>query len=439
MAVGTIGIICLIIFFILLFMGFPVAFCMIVIGWGGVAAIVGFPQSFAVISGDIYTQFSSYTMTVVPLFALMGYLAHSSGLGDKLFDTAYKFIGHWPGGLAIATDAACAGFGAICGSIPATVATMSSIAYPQMKRYGYKDQLSAGIIAAASGLSVLIPPSVTLIIFGIATETSVGRLFAAGIGPGVALAVFMAIAIIIIVKRNPSLAPKSDAVPWKDRFSALLHGGVLEIIVVFLVSIGGLFLGFFTPTEGGAVGAVGMLIVCLIQRTLKWKDFIESLSASVKLSAMVMVLLAGASIFSRMFALSRIPNSLGNWVESLVLPDWAIMTVIIFIYLILGLIMEEFAAVIITIPIFFPIVTQTLGYGAEWFCVVMVIVMLMGALSPPIGMNVFYTIGAIKNLRLQDVFRGVIPFLICELILALIMVFFPSLATFIPDLIYGVG
>jgi tripartite ATP-independent transporter DctM subunit len=436
MSAFTIGILCIVAFLVLLFVGIPVAYDMIVVGSIGVALILQPSSALQVIGADLYKQFSSYTMSVVPLFGLMGYLAHYSGIGDKLFETAYKFVGHRSGGLAIATDVACAGFGAICGSIPATVVTMGSIAYPQMKRFNYHDSLSCGVIAAASGLSILIPPSVTLIIYGIATETSVGQLFAAGIVPGVLLCLLNAIAIVIWVKRDPSIAVKSEPAPWRDRFLALKSGGVIEVIIVFIIAVGGLFIGWFTPTEGGAVGALGMLLVCLAERKIRLKDLIIALSDSVKLSVMVMILLAGATIFGRLFALSRIPNVLGDFVANLDAPKWAIMFVIILIYLVMGCFIDAFSAVLITIPVFFPIVTQTLGYDAIWFCVMMVVVLLMGGLTPPVGMNIFYTKGAIKEARLQDMFKGAMPFLVCEIVLAILLVFFPVLANGLPTLLF---
>jgi tripartite ATP-independent transporter DctM subunit len=432
----TIGILCIVAFLVLLFLGVPVAFDMIVVGGLGVAMILGTKSALQVIASDVYTQFSSYTMTVVPLFGLMGYLAHYSGIGDKLFATANKFIGHWPGGLAIATDVACAAFGAICGSVPATIATMSSIAYPQMKKYNYADSLSCGVIAAASGLSILIPPSVMLIVYGIATETSVGQLFAAGIVPGLVLCLFYAIGIVTVVKRNPSLAAKGDKYTWKERGNTVLHGGVLEVVVVFLISIGGLFIGLFTPTEGGAVGATGMLLVCLIEKSISFKDFIKALSESVKLSAMVMVLLAGATIFGRLFALSRIPNAVGDAVKSMDMPGWFIMFVIIGIYFLMGCFIDAFSGILITIPIFFPIVTDMLGYDPIWFCVMMIIVLSMGGLTPPVGMNVFMTKGAIKSAKLQDIFKGIVPFLISQVALAILMIFFPALATGLPSIMF---
>jgi tripartite ATP-independent transporter DctM subunit len=374
-------------------------------------------------------------MSVVPLFGLMGYLAHYSGIGEKLFTTANKFIGHHSGGLAVATDVACAGFGAICGSVPATIATMGSIAYPQMKRYKYQDSLSCGIIAAGSSLSILIPPSVMLVVYGIATETSVGALFAGGILPGVLLCVLYGIAIVIEVKLNPSLAVKSERATWAERAQVLFKGGIIEVLIVFFVSIGGLFAGLFTPTEAGAVGAVGMLVICLVERKINFNDFMRALTDSVKLSAMVMVLVAASTIFGRLFALSRIPNVLGESVAAMDAPAWVIMAVIVLIYLIIGCFADAFSAVLITIPVFFPIVTNTLGYDPIWFCVMMVVVLSMGALTPPVGMNVFMTKGVIKGAKLQDIFRGIVPFLICQIVLSVLLIFFPWICTWLPKIL----
>ena len=433
-----IGIICIALFMVLLFIGVPVCYNMLIVGFIGVWWIIDFKSAIQVLGSDIYNSFSSYTMSVVPLFGLMGFLANYSGLGARLFDTANKFVGHISGGLAIATNVACAVFGAICGSIPATIATMGSIAYPEMKKHNYHDSLSCGIIAAGSSLSILIPPSVTLIIYGIATETSVGALFAGGIGPGVVLCLFYGIAIVINVKRKPSLAEKSEKASWKERGNALVKGGVIQVVVVFVLSIGGLFFGWFTPTEAGAVGAILMLLVCLIERNISFKQFLQSVGDSVKLSAMVMLLIAGATVFGRLFALSRMPNKLGDLVNAIDAPEWVVMAIIILIYFFLGIIIDEFSAVLITIPIFFPIVTQTLGYNPVWFCVMMVMMLSIGGLSPPVGMNVFYTKGVIKEARLNDMWWGVLPFLICQVALAFLLVFIPEICTAIPSMM-GLG
>jgi tripartite ATP-independent transporter DctM subunit len=426
---------CIVAFLILLFMGIPVAYNMILVGTMGICILRNPISAMQVIGSDLYVSFSSYTMSVVPLFGLMGYLAHYSGIGEKLFTTANKFIGHHSGGLAVATDVACAGFGAICGSVPATIATMGSIAYPQMKRYKYQDSLSCGIIAAGSSLSILIPPSVMLIVYGIATETSVGALFAGGILPGVLLCALYGTAIVIQVKLNPSLAVKSERATWGERGRILFKGGIIEVLIVFFVSIGGLFAGLFTPTEAGAVGAVGMLIVCLVERKITFGSFMRALTDSVKLSAMVMILVASATIFGRLFALSRIPNVLGKAVAEMDAPGWVIMAVIVLIYLVMGCFVDAFSAVLITIPVFFPIVTDTLGYDPIWFCVMMVVVLSMGGLTPPVGMNVFMTKGVIKEAKLQDIFRGVVPFLFCQIVLAALLIFFPQICTWLPKVL----
>jgi tripartite ATP-independent transporter DctM subunit len=431
----AVGLLCIVGFLVLLFMGIPVAYDMILVGTVGICILRNPASAMQIVGSDLYVQFSSYTMSVVPLFGLMGFLAHYSGIGEKLFTTANKFVGHCSGGLAVATDVACAGFGAICGSVPATIATMGSIAYPQMKRYKYHDTLSCGIIAAGSSLSILIPPSVMLIVYGIATETSVGALFAGGILPGILLCLLYGAAIVIRVKLNPSLAAKSERATWKERAQTLFRGGVIEVLIVFIFSIGGLFAGLFTPTEAGAVGAAGMLAVCLIERKINFRDFMLALTDSVKLSAMVMILVAAATIFGRLFALSRIPNVLGSAVAEMDAPAWVIMSVMVLIYFAMGCFVDAFSAVLITIPVFFPIVTDTLGYDPIWFCVMMVVVLSMGGLTPPVGMNVFMTKGVIKEAKMQDIFKGILPFLLCQVILAALLIFFPWICTWLPKVL----
>jgi tripartite ATP-independent transporter DctM subunit len=434
--IGTIGIIA---FLVLMFLGMPVAISMILVGIIGLSSMLSPEVAFQMMGNDLLKQFSSYTMTVVALFSLMGFVANYSGIGRSLFKSINSMIGHRTGGLAIATDIACCIFGAICGSVPASIATMSSIAYPSMREYGYKDKLSASIIPAASALSIFIPPSVMLIIYGVATENSVGRCFAAGVVPGVVLCTLMAIAVVIQVKRDPSLAPKAKKATREERKMIAKEGGLAKIVIVFAVSIGGLFVGFFTATEAGTVGALGMILVALFSKNLNKRQFTSSMLETVKLSSMVILLVAGATIFGRLITVSRIPNAIGLWIKGLTLTPGLIMLIITIIYFIAGMFVDALAFTLVSIPIFYPIITDQLGFNGVWFCVYSVVVLSVGALTPPVGMNIFYMKGAVPSVKLEDMFRGSMPYIACMLLLIVFMYFFPQIVTWLPDFIYEAG
>jgi tripartite ATP-independent transporter DctM subunit len=433
----TIGILCLIAFLALMFIGLPVAFSMLATGIIGLIMLRSPTAAFQVVASDLFQNFSSYTLSVAPLFGLMGFLASYSGIGSSLFNAADKFIGHVRGGISSATQIACAVFGAICGSIPATIATMSSVAYPEMKKRNYAPSLSTASIAAGSSLSVLIPPSSTFIVYGIAAEESIGRLFISGIIPGLILMLLYIAAIYLVVRRNPKYAPLAPRASWKERFVSLRAGGLIEVIIIFLLSIGGMFAGWFTPTEGASVGAMGILIIGLIERKINFKKLKESLFASTKLAAMVFILIACASIFGRMFTLSGIPTMLAKFVLGLDVAPWIIVAVIIAIYFILGMFVDALSMILITIPIFYPIVVTTLGYDPVWFGVVIVLVLALGGLTPPVGMNVFVMKGYAKEVPLMTIFSGVWPFVVATLICLAIIVTFPELALFLPRVIMG--
>ncbi len=434
----ALGIIFLLVFLVLMCMGIPIPFAMLIGGAFGIAAIRGISVSSQIVVAEIYNTFASYTLTVGPMFGLMGFLAYYSGIGGRLFETLNKFLGHYRGGLAMATVVACAGFGAICGSVPATISTMSAIAYPEMRARNYAPELAGPTIAASAGISVLIPPSTNFIIYGLATETSIGRLFVAGIIPGILLTIANCIAIFIVCKIHPDYATKYDRVPMKERFNNLLHGGIIEILVVFLISMGGMFAGFFTPTEAGAVGAVGMLIVTAVTRRLNLKKFFASLLEGVRLQAMVFVLLACANVLGRMFTVSTIPVVLGNFVRGLNVPRWAIMLVIFVIYFILGMFTDLLSMTLVTMPIFFPIVVDMLGYDAIWFGVILSMIIGIGGITPPVGNGVFLVKGCIndKEATLQRLFKGVWPFVISTTVVTFILIAFPPLCTWLPQVVY---
>jgi len=429
-----VGLISIIAFMVLLMLRMPIAYAMALVGFAGFAYLTSPAAAFSMVANEIFTNFSSYSLGVIAMFVWMGFLAFYSGIGTKLYVFAYKLIGHYPGGLAIATQAACAVFGAICGSNTATAATIGAIALPEMNKYKYDVSLATASVAAGGVLGVLIPPSVIFIVYGIATEQSVGKLFIAGIIPGIVLMLLYMAAIYIITSRRKELGPPGAKADWQERFSAL-RGGLGEVLVIFLISMGGLFIGWFTPTEAGAVGAAGVLGVALFKRSISWEGFNKSLLDATRTTAMIMLLIAGAMIFGRLMAISRVPFELAQLAGSLPLPPFAVMAVILLIYLVLGCFIDALAMILLTIPIFYPIAVNMLGYDPIWFGVIIVLTVAMGVITPPVGMNVYIIKGIAPDIPLEMIFKGIWPFLLAIIICLAILMAFPQLATFLPGLI----
>jgi len=427
----TVGLIGLAILIIVLFSCMPVGFVMALLGVVGFSYVVTFDAGLRMLAKDFFGVFGSYSLTVVPLFILMGQVTFHAGISSRLFDTAYKFIGHWPGGLAMATVVACAGFAAICGSTNAAAATMATVALPEMKRYKYSDVLATGTVAAGGSLGVLIPPSVIFIIYGIMTEQSIGRLFIAGIVPGILLTVLFGLAILIWVKKSPGIALRGIKTTLKEKIYSLK--GVFDTLILFVLVMGGLFVGFFTPTEAGAVGAGGGILLGFIRRRLTWKTFLQSAIESTRISCMVLVIVAGATMFGHFLAITRIPFALATWVSELAMPHWAIMAFIIFIYLLGGAFIDALALILLTISIFYPVVID-MGYDPIWFGVIIVLVTQMGVITPPVGVNVYVVSGVAKDVPLMAIFKGAVPFLIALLFCTLLLIPFPQIALFLPSL-----
>ncbi|MDF9407796.1 TRAP transporter large permease [Pelotomaculum isophthalicicum JI] len=430
----SVGLISIIVFLILLTLRMPIAFAMALVGFAGFAYLTSPAAAFSMVTNEIFSNFSSYSLGVIAMFVWMGFLAFYSGIGTRLYVFAYKLIGHYPGGLAIATQAACAVFGAICGSNTATAATIGAIALPEMNKYKYDVSLATASVAAGGVLGVLIPPSVIFIVYGIATEQSVGKLFIAGIIPGIILMLLYMAAIYIITSRKKELGPPGERADWQERFTAL-RGGLGEVLVIFAISMGGLFVGWFTPTEAGAVGAAGVLGVALLKRSISWEGFNKSLLDATRTTAMIMLLIAGAMIFGRLMAISRVPFELAQLAGNLPLPPYAVMAVILLIYLILGCFIDALAMILLTIPIFYPIAVNTLGYDPIWFGVIIVLTVAMGVITPPVGMNVYIIKGIAPDIPLEVIFKGIWPFLWAIIVCLAIMMAFPQLATFLPGLI----
>jgi len=427
------GIIGIILFFLLLSIKIPIALAMAMVGLGGFACLISPAAAFQMTASEIYSVFSSYSLSVIPMFIWMGFLAYHSGIGGNLFHLAYKLLGHLPGGLAVATQATCALFGAVCGSNTATAATIGTIALPEMRKYHYNDSLSTASVAAGGALGVLIPPSIIFIVYGIATEQSIGRLFLAGILPGILLMSLYMITIYILAARRPELGPPGPKAPWRERIVAL-RGGLLEVLIIFTVSLCGLIAGWFTPTEAGAVGAAGVLLVALLEHRLNWEQFVRSLADTTRTAAMIMLLVAGATVFGRFIAVSRLPFALADWAGSLPLPSFLILTVVFLIYLVLGCFIDALALVLLTVPIFFPLVVDVLGYDPVWFGVIIVMVVAMGIITPPVGMNVYIIKGVAKDIPLEVIFKGIWPFLAALAVCFFLLTLFPQIATFLPSL-----
>lgn len=430
------GISGLIIFLIILFAGLPVSMSMLFTGFVGICILRSPNAAFNMVGDSLVSMFSSYTMSVAPMFILMGVLASYSGIGSSLINTFNKFIGHKRGGLAIAVQAVCALFGAICGSMPATVATIGGIAYPEMKSRGYKDNLSTASVCAGASLAILIPPSLTFIIYGNATNVSVGKLFVSGIGTGLILMLLYMLTVAIWCKIDPSVAPVAKKSTMKERMEAIKSGGILQIIIVFVIAMGGLFMGLFTPTEAGSVGVFGMLLVTSAVKKMSIKKFVSSLSETISLTAMIYFLMASASVFGKFFSLTRIPYDLATWVSTLDIAPGLILFLITIIYLLLGCVVDANALILLTIPIFFPIVTQTLGYDPVWFGNYIVIIIAMAAMTPPVGINVYIMGGITKTVPLNTIFGGVWPFVGACVAMAIIMISLPKIFIWIPNFLY---
>ncbi len=431
MSPTQIGIISILFVFIFLFARMPVAYVMLVVGMTGFAIVRSTEAMLSVSSQAIYNTFASYSLLVVPMFVWMGYIAFYSGLSSRIYDATYKVMGNLKAGLLLATIAACTAFGAICGSTTATAATMSAVALPEMKKYKYNRSLSTATIASAAILGVMIPPSVIFILYGVAAGESIRRLFLAGIFPGLLLMVLFMLAAYLQTVRKPELAPAGDSVPWSEKIKAVVSGGV-EVIIIFIAVMGGLFGGIFTPTEAGAVGVFATLVVALVRRQLSWEGFKNSLTDSVRISAMIMFLVAAAAIYGRFLAVTGLPRELATWAVELPLPPVAILFVILLIYLVLGFFIDALALILLTVPIFYPVAVE-LGFDPIWFGVIIVLALGMGVITPPVGANVYVVAGVERETPVMEIFRGVGWYLVAIILCAVLLTAFPQIALYLPS------
>lgn len=423
------GIIGIIIMFLLLALRMYIGIAMSIVGFLGLCYLIGFEAGMGILGITPLAEGSSYTLSVIPLFVLMGQFAFVSGISTDIYKTVYTWMGHMKGGLAMATILACAGFAAICGSSLATGATMGMVAIPEMKNYRYDSRLSTGCVAAGGTLGILIPPSIGFVIYGILTEVSIGKLFMAGFLPGILLALLFIITVYIQCAINPKMGPRGDKTPIKMKIQSL--AGTWGMLLLFIIVMGGIYKGIFTPTEAAGVGAFGAFLISVFKGKMTWKKLLECLMESGKTTAMIFLIIIGANIFSTFLGLARLPMGLADFITALALPRLVILSGIIIIFIILGCVMDCYAIMILTVPIIFPVI-QAMQFDPIWFGVLMVIVLEVGLITPPVGLNVFVLKGAAPDVPLTVIFRGIWPFLLAALFCIILLITFPQIALFIP-------
>ena len=425
--IGIIGIVILLA--VLFFLGMPVGIAMAIVGFCGFWYVVSFKAAITMVGSDVWTTFSSYGLTVVPLFVFLGYLAFNSGIAERLYSAAYKWFGHWRGGLAIATIGADELFAAICGSNTATAATMGAVALPQMTKYNYDTRLSSGTVVTGGTLGTVMPPSVVLIVIGLQTEQSIIKLFLAGILPAILLGILFVLTIFVICRINPSFGPAGPRTSLKDKISSLTQ--VIEAVVIFVLVIGGLYVGWFTPTEAGAVGVFFTFLVTVPTGRLNWKGLISSIQDTLKISCMVFMLVTGAIIFSRFLAVTRIPFMVADFAAGLDVSRYLILTFVLLIYLIGGCFIDSLGFLVLTIPIFFPL-GMALGFDPIWYSIILTMVTTMGAITPPVGVNIYVIKALAPEIQLGTIFKSVSFFLLACILCIAILIIFPQIALIIP-------
>lgn len=422
----------------LVFLRMPIAIAMGFVGFVGYAELRGFRASISMVGRLIIDTAQDYGLSVVPLFILMGLFVNKGGLSRELYQVSYAFMGHFRGGLAMATIVACAGFSAICGSSLATAATMSKVAMPQMRKYNYADSLSTASIAAGGTLGILIPPSVILVIYGLLTETSIGKLFIAGIIPGLLGVVLYLVAVRYTILRNPEAGPAGERASWVDRAKAVK--GVWAVLLLFFIVIGGLYgvLDFwplnltFSPTEAAGMGAAGAFLIALSRRRLSFAGTMQVLIETAQTTAALFTVLIGAWVFSNFVNLAGLPEALRTAVSSAGLGPMTVMLMILGVYVILGCVFESLSMLLLTVPIFFPLVTS-LGFDPVWFGIIVVVVTEISLITPPVGLNVFVLKGVVGNVSTATIFKGVTPFWVVDIIRLAVLVLVPTLVLFLPN------
>ncbi len=460
---------------VLAFLRLPIAFAMGVVGIVGYAYMRdwSWAAAFATAQTKIYETGRNYTLSVVPLFILMGNFVTRAGMSQELFRTAYAFVGHFRGGLAMATICGCAGFGAICGSSIATAATFAKVAYPSMKKFGYSDELATGSIAGGGTLGILIPPSTIMVIYGIMTETSIGKLFAAGVLPGILATVLLCLAVQFVTWRDPSAGPRGERLSWKERFAtlegfgwfaavgvaviasvelgvlpsddaavlaalavfglSLIYKGVTSVVALFVLVMGGIYGGVFTAVEGAGVGAFGAMVFALARKSLGWRSLYAALVESARTTSMLFMILIGALMFAEFVNITSMPGDLKAFVSRFQLSPVTVVAVIMVIYVLLGTAMEELSMILLTVPVFFPLVVS-LGVDPIWFGILIVVVVEIGLISPPVGMNLFVLNTLLPQVPTRVIFRGVLPFMAIDCVRLAILIAFPIISLYLPSL-----
>jgi tripartite ATP-independent transporter DctM subunit len=414
--------------FALMSLRVPIAFSMAVVGFAGLWWMRSWNAAVASTTTEIL-DIAKYTLSVVPLFVLMGNFVTRAGMSRELYTAAYSFIGHRRGGLAMSTVAACAGFGAICGSSIATTATMARVAMPEMRRFEYRDSFAAGSIAAGGTLGILIPPSVIMVLYAIMTEQSIGALFAAGVVPGIMAMLFYMAAAAIVTARNPELGPPGEKSTWAERLKALKD--IWGVLLLFAIVMGGMYGGWFTPTEAAGIGAMGGFLFALARGTLSWPVLVDILVSSARTTAMLFTILIGASVFASFANFTTMPSDLMAFVEQFKIHPIAVIVAICLVYVLLGTAMEELSMILLTVPIFFPLVTS-LGFDPIWFGVLIVCVVEIGMISPPVGMNVFVLRSVLPDVPTSQIWRGVMPFLYADILRLAVLIAFPVITLWLP-------
>ena len=425
----TLGIIGIGALFVLLLIGMPIGFSLAFVGFWGIAFMTDISVAMPTLVKSFFGTFTTYSFTVIPLFVIMGEFATASGLSQGIYTVADKWMRRLPGGLGIATIGACSGFAAICGSSVATAATLGRVAYPEMKKYNYDTRLATGTIAAGGTLGFLIPPSIGFVVYGILTEQSIGRLLIAGFLPGFLLALVFCLTIVIWVMIRPEMAPQNpEKVPFREKLFALLS--VWELIAVFFLVMGGIYLGFFTPNEAGALGAFFLFTITLFKGKMTWKTLVEALKATTRVSVMIFMILAGAYVFTYFMALTMIPMKLSMWLVQVDLSPYFILFIILVGYVILGCFLDATSMMVLTLPVIFPTILE-LGFNPIWFGVIAVLMMEAGLITPPLGLNIF-VISGVADVPMGEVYKGTMVFLLAIFLVVFLITVFPQIALFLP-------
>lgn len=421
-----------IILMVLLFLRVPIAVATGLVGIVGLAAFQGWTAAFSQIGIVASETVLTYEFAVIPLFIVMGAFIAHSGIAEEMFRACYALVGHWRGGLALSTVVACGGFSAVAGSSMATAATMSRIAYPQMKRYGYDEKLATGCIAAGGTLGIMIPPSIAMVFYGIMTETDIGALFMAGVVPGIVGMFLYTLAVAWTVLRDPKAGPAGEPMAWPERVKALT--GVWSVVLLFGIVMGGIYGGLFSPTESAGIGAFGALLIAAMRGRINAKMMKSALADSITTTVSLMMILIGSFLFANLVNVARLPQDLVTFIEALNVPPLAIIAIIIGIYVVLGCVLESISMMLLTVPVFFPLI-NSIGYDPIWFGVLVVVVVEISLITPPVGLNVFVLNAVLREVSVAQIFRGVVPFIIADVVRVLLVVFVPAMSLALPNLL----